>query len=137
MATSRATAVNLFLDLVEFSRSDESYQSMAGKLQHKLWTIGDIIDKYDCTSLMPLIGGLIEQSPDLDNIVAFEKLAGDPTWSERIIDYIIKMTMGRRRERRFCRGVSGNYVTDIKPETNTKSLSDMSSNTLALVLKQV
>jgi len=131
-------AVNLFLDVVEFPRNGESYQNMAGKLQNKLSTICGIIDKYDCTSLTPLIVGLIEQSPDLENIVAFEKLVVDPIWSESVIDYIIKMTMGRTEERRMPRpGVRTVFFTFKVPNTNTRALSGLSSKTLAEVLKQV
>ena len=121
-------AMDLFLDLVEYPRCGSSFESMSVKLRNKFGSISDILDKYDCGSMVPFVKDLVEHSPGILNIVAFEKLKVQNTlpWSDKSIKFIVQTTMTRR----LVKGLS-------IPQFDVTSLSEFSVGTLVQVLDYI
>ena len=129
-------AMDLFLDLLEYPRCGSSLASMAAKLKGRLGSISDILDKYDCGSLVQFIKDLIEYSPVLGgtslsmrDIQAFEQLSintADSLWSQNTIKFIATETMSYEMIQ-FAK----------RPRTDAKSLSALSGGTLVQILEFV
>jgi len=126
-------AISQFVDLVEFPRkSSITFEVLAVRLRLTTQVFG-LIDKYDATkALMPLIPQLVEFSPELSNIIIVDSMLMEHKWSLKVLQYIVKETMG------YQANPNGNDQNNARyPATISHVHSSLSSSTLADLLNVI